>query len=423
MFFNQLSGKRSCQSRKDANRKDALVLPLVVALFLCSQAAEAKNFYVSKTGNNQDGLSFSTAFNELSKINWSLVGPTDTIIIDGGTTQMTYTTGLKIAKTGYTAQPLRIQRSTVAGHNGKVIIDGMGQPNFVGIDFTGSGMVGNVEVDGMKWDGIEVRNCDRGVNLSYSSNWNNHVYGLDVHHNKKGILIEGSNGAGWCSIRDNSINNVLITNPNNAVYPGDGLTNCSIFMTGGSADGIYMSPGYLNGGTNVINCVLGPKLRYGLNMGSTTSVKLSNCLLLNAQSANVYQADYTGRITVERCTSFMTSLNYLNQAHSALQLASISSYNNTINSSIFYGGALAGNNFQNGSNNTQFRTSGNTLMVRGRTADPQFTTNVGGFPNNVPDSTLNAASFALRSSSPALGTGSAITSVLGLRSTKRPGWN
>jgi hypothetical protein len=390
---------------------------------LAAQNANAKDFYVSKSGNNQDGLSFATAFNELSRINWNVVGPTDTIIIDGGTTQMTYTTGLKIAKTGTTAQPLRIQRSTVAGHNGKVIIDGQGQPNFVGIDFTGNGYVGNVDVDGLQWNGIEVRNCDRGVKLSCYSNWNDHVYGLDVHHNKTGILIEGSNGAGWCNVRDNQVNNVLITNPNNAVYPGDGLTNCQIYMTTGQADGINMSPGFLNGGTNVINCVLGPNLRHGLSMTSTTSVKLTSCLFLNAQQANINQADYTGRITVERCTSFMTSLNNLNQAHSALQLARISSYNNTINSSIFYGGTLTGNTFQYGSNNTQFRTSGNTMMVRGRTADPQFVTDVSGFPNNVPDATLNAANFALRAGSPAVGTGSAITSVSTLRSTKRPGWN
>lgn len=422
MFFNQVRNG-SNQSKFNCSHRHLLVLPLLVALFLCGQAAHAKDFYVSKSGNNQDGLSFSTAFNELSNINWSVIGPTDRIIIDGGTTQMIYTTGLKIAKTGYTAQPLRIQRSTIAGHNGKVIIDGLGRSNFVGIDFASAGQAGNVEVDGMQWDGIEVRNCDRAVNLSCYSNWNDHVYGLDVHHNNKGILIEGSNGAGWCDVHDNIVNNVVITNPNNVVYPGDGLTNCGIFMTSGSADGVYMNPGFLNGGTNVINCVLGPNLRYGLNMQSITTVTLKNSLLLNAQLANFNQADYTGRITVDRCTSFMTSLNYLNQAHSALKLASISSYNNTINQSIFYGGSLAGNSYQNGSNNTQFRTSGNTFMVRGRTADPQFITDVSAFPNNVSNSILNAANFALQAASPAVGTGSAITSVSTLRSTKRPGWN
>ena len=41
-------------------------------------------YYISKNGNNGDGLSWATAWNELDKINWSVIEPGDTILIDGG---------------------------------------------------------------------------------------------------------------------------------------------------------------------------------------------------------------------------------------------------------------------------------------------------------------------------------------------------
>src|SRR6266700_6872250 len=55
-------------------------------------------YYISKNGNNGDGLSWATAWNELDKINWSVIEPGDTILIDGGSLQMVYTTTLKIGK-------------------------------------------------------------------------------------------------------------------------------------------------------------------------------------------------------------------------------------------------------------------------------------------------------------------------------------
>src|SRR6266567_1369019 len=43
-------------------------------------------YYDSKNGSNADGLSWSTAWNDVNQINWSVVNPGDTIVIDGGST-------------------------------------------------------------------------------------------------------------------------------------------------------------------------------------------------------------------------------------------------------------------------------------------------------------------------------------------------
>src|SRR6266566_2137235 len=138
---------------------------------LKSKAAGASShtYYVSKTGSNADGLSWATAWNELSQINWSVVQPGDTILLDGGSSQMVYTTTLTIGKSGTRGSPITIERATDAGHNGKVVLFGgrstplpyCGQSNYTyqpapvanGIVF---GPASWIVIDGMNWHGISI---------------------------------------------------------------------------------------------------------------------------------------------------------------------------------------------------------------------------------------------------------------------------
>jgi len=69
-------------------------------------------YYVSKNGNNSDGLSWQTAWNELNQINWSHIQPGDTILLDGASTQMVYTTTLIIDKSITETAPIRIECAT-----------------------------------------------------------------------------------------------------------------------------------------------------------------------------------------------------------------------------------------------------------------------------------------------------------------------
>src|SRR5215831_18683390 len=90
---------------------------------LAQQAAGGYHtYYVSRNGNNADGLSWATAWNELNQINWSIIQPGDTILLDGGSSQMQYSHVLTIGKSGASGAPITIERATDAGHNGTVIL-------------------------------------------------------------------------------------------------------------------------------------------------------------------------------------------------------------------------------------------------------------------------------------------------------------
>jgi hypothetical protein len=76
-------------------------------------------FFVSRTGDNSDGKTWATAWNELDQIDWSAVAPGDHIAIDAGT----YTTRLVPAKGGSAQGRIYLERSIEPGHNGKVTFD------------------------------------------------------------------------------------------------------------------------------------------------------------------------------------------------------------------------------------------------------------------------------------------------------------
>jgi hypothetical protein len=79
----------------------------------------ATRWYVSLGGDNSDGSSWASAWNELDQIDWGAVGPGDCIDVEGGT----YVQRL-VPTAGGTAQGrIVLRRSTEAGHDGKVTFD------------------------------------------------------------------------------------------------------------------------------------------------------------------------------------------------------------------------------------------------------------------------------------------------------------
>src|SRR5687768_7800713 len=164
-----------------------------------TSVSAARTFYVSRNGNNADGLSWNTAWNELSRINWAVVQPGDTILVDGGVTAcpalgpgyncgMTYNTTLSIGKSGASGSPITVRLASEGGRNGTAIIDG-GLTNWNSCaeyaseptpPSTGNGTAVRdtgidlnnfqwVVIDGTKWGGFEIRNHKRyGLNLGSS---------------------------------------------------------------------------------------------------------------------------------------------------------------------------------------------------------------------------------------------------------------
>jgi hypothetical protein len=76
-------------------------------------------WYVSRSGDNSDGKSWATAWNELDQIDWTAPEAGDRIEVEGGT----YTTRLDPTAGGDQSGHITLERSTDRGHDGKVTFD------------------------------------------------------------------------------------------------------------------------------------------------------------------------------------------------------------------------------------------------------------------------------------------------------------
>lgn len=112
-----LRGTLPTEKTAVAGNDTILYLPFVEEAF--------PKYYVSKMGNNGDGKSWATAWNELDQIDWSVIQPGYTIVIDGGSSEMVYRSTLSIEEVHGTAEnPITIRRSNEQDRNGRVVIFG-----------------------------------------------------------------------------------------------------------------------------------------------------------------------------------------------------------------------------------------------------------------------------------------------------------
>ncbi len=109
-------------------------------------------WYVSTAGDNTDGKSWATAWNELDQIDWAGLAPGDRIEVEGGT----YTTRLEPDAGGTASGRITLERSTEAGHDGKVTFDftGTSVPDYW------AGMIAIKQpfltIDGKDWNQLEM---------------------------------------------------------------------------------------------------------------------------------------------------------------------------------------------------------------------------------------------------------------------------
>jgi hypothetical protein len=77
-------------------------------LILASVSVQAGSYYVSKSGSNAGGASWSSAWNEFSQVDWNTVGSGSTLYIAAGT----YTTCFPVVK----ISGITIKRATISDH-------------------------------------------------------------------------------------------------------------------------------------------------------------------------------------------------------------------------------------------------------------------------------------------------------------------
>ncbi len=415
-----------------------------------------RTFYVSTLGSNGTGQSWSTAWNELSQINWSTLLPGDNVVIDGGSASMVYRSTLDIQRSGTAAAPIIIRLSTEAGRNGQVNIDGgrtnplpyWGQSGYVlggnpfnnGI-YVRSGMSW-VTVDGSKWQGIAIHGtADSGI--TFQSNTIHHVVMRNMEVYDTGSSIQSTGGDSqtpasglWYSDRPGVMpngdtllfENIRVhDNGEDAFQVGSGgVTNMTIrrawlfnarFKPNGTVfnserhqDGVQIYSGS-NHDLLIDRSVLGPNLMQPLILGDgqtvVNNVTVSDTLAYGNTNALMDGASTT-HVTGWKITNSTVDMGSSGRGSFDIGYNSTSdnriSITNTIVTgtggqflSVPTGGAFNGN--------VSFYVSGSGDSIPGGT-----TISSQPYANSVIGSRSMTASYQLGSSSTTVGKGAAITS-------------
>lgn len=425
----------------------------------------AQTYYVSKTGNNSNGKSWQTAWNELSKINWSVIQAGDTILIDGGSTSMTYTTTLTIGKSGKQNEPITIKKSTEKGRSGKVLIFGgrstllpyCGQSKYTyhvvqqasGIVFGSSSWV---NIDGMGWDGIAIYGfSEYGIDMTDNPH-NDSIGNLEIYDNggafqNGGVWYPETNGHGifltgtalafeYLNIHDNSADefdtgagsvhtitifhswlHVTRESPTQSGLPFDECVH---------QDGYQIYNGGVQSGIVIEDSVVGPGLGDGLILGQSpnsaddsatvNNVTIRNSLFLNKDN-NIMgypQVKESGWV-VDHDTIFTPGTG-----QSVFDSLFLEGSKHIVTNSIFYGGQVyLPDGLASAAGNCQWKTIGSRETIAGQAVDPEFVTDVSSYNFYTPLATLANADYSLKPGSPCLGKGSSITSIQQLISSAK----
>ncbi len=102
-----------------------------VLFIFISTITYATDYYVDKNASGQNnGNSWSNAWQSFSAINWGSLQPGDIVYISGGSDSTQYNEQLTVGKSGTAGSPITIiagkYSPSPGGHSGRVIIDGGG---------------------------------------------------------------------------------------------------------------------------------------------------------------------------------------------------------------------------------------------------------------------------------------------------------
>jgi hypothetical protein len=390
--------------------------------------------YVSKRGNNTDGNTWHTAWNELDQIDWLAVNPGDTIYIDGGTSEMIYTSPLNIVRNGEPEKPITIKLAEEPGRNGKAVFFGgrstplpyCGQINYSFdpsvIEETGILILDKswIVIDGTKWFGIKIHGFDQnGINLNAGSSHITvrNVEIVDNGHARErsgqwrtdnpGVRLAGSN------IVFERV--VIHDNGQDAFQSGEGVSDFTLreswlynlrehptvnesFNYCTHTDGLQIYGGGSQSGVLIEDSIIGPGLTNGVILGQTLThygdqaivndVTLRNSLFTKAADNSIL--GYPGTKPSGWLIDHVTTHCPLTKGHCIY----IEGENHTITNSIIYGSRLTlPDGINNYNNNCQWETEG---VLIGETVQPQFIAVNESDPFSLDDYTVEADSSCAR---------------------------
>jgi len=406
-------------------------------------------YYVSKFGDNSNGLAWDTAWNELDQIKWEMIEPGDTILLDGGQTELVYSTQLTITKSGVYGMPVTIKVATESGRNGQVVIFGgrntplpyCGQDDYVYQD-DNVGKIGVlidnaswIVIDGTRWSGIVIHgHNEHGIQLN-SGSANITMRNIEIHDNgtaeqreygwfpdSAGIFFSGSNltferfivhDNGQDALQsEGGIENFILRqswlyNARRHPTTDESFNYCS------HTDGLQIYNGGQQSGFLIEETIIGPGFTNGLILGSISGqtyavidhVILRDVLLSKAADNNILaypdtqpQGWILDHVTLD-CTNTKYECFYLaGSDHQVL-------------TSIFWGARIQVPTQQiESKDNCQWETTGSTL---GAQVDPLFEDASGSDPFSLDN-------YTLLPESPCEGLGSRLTSVGQLFGQKDP---
>src|ERR1700730_14605722 len=335
------------------------MITLLVIVASCTTAHETNNrmshnvYYVSPSGSGKNGLNWATAWRDTSSIDWSVIRPGSRIVLDGGTSTSStspydfkpstpnpgVTCGQRYSPFSIGEDDITIERSSAAGHDGTVVIDGVrdtplpycGQRQYAATNPTIPGINLNghtgVTINGMTRSGIVVRGAENGVVMGngghdtlinmeifdngfviphswgYSSDGNGVLMGgkdnvydeLLIHDNGQDDFHSDAHGYDESgSVVENSWLGALRENTRHPREPFNDLQASGHDPGCTHADGVQIfAPGTTMSSLTFNYDVFGPGTNQGLypsdgGTGATfDDVTIENCLFLDVASAGI----------------------------------------------------------------------------------------------------------------------------------------
>ena len=384
------------------------------------QKYELNGWFVDKNASgDNNGTSWTNAWESFSAINWGSLEPDDTLYISGGTDSTVYNETLNISASGTSGHQLVVTKGLSTGHNGKVVIEGdLTRDNCIKFSVEGdyvtlsylnaqnslsavieanSGWAGSYGNYTFKTDhhiGIRIEHC----NLYLTDGYGISLKGVDSYTGYHNYIHTVENTAAqtdgyWVQACSNTVidgDSIIIRNTNTTPHcdgiqmnqdTSSTIKNCYIEHTDSKTSNsqcIYLTEGF--GNAVIYNNVT--------NMGTAASNAIS--------VRQLTIGDYTS-ITIYSNTVYGNSSNILSHGIWVTEFTGVPLIKNNILACFGVAGAgIVSSDYSGTDYNLQY----NLLATRGTnilTSDPLFTDR-------------NAKDFTLQGGSPAIDAGATLGS-------------